>query len=91
MCSVATASDNEIYIKIVNFREESDEVRITLDTDVESSYSADRFYGEPHAKNTIDCPDAVTDETVSLNGAAKEFVYTAPGMSVNALRLTKKS
>ena len=89
MCSVATADEKNIYIKIVNFSEEPDDVRIALDCDVKNSYSVDRFCGDPHAKNTMDHPDSVRDETILCTGAAREFVYTAPGMSVNVLRLQK--
>lgn len=91
MCSVATADDEKIYLKIVNFSEEPDPVRIRLDCEVEDAYSAERFYGDPHAKNTIDCPDAVKDETLEFTGASSDFVCTVPGMSVNVLRLTKKT
>ncbi len=90
MCSVVTATDDEVIIKIVNFSEEEDDVTITLDVDVEDAYSVDRFYGPADAENTIDNPGVVADETVELTGAAKEFVYKAPGMSVNAVKVKIK-
>ena len=89
LCSVVTATDTKILVKIVNFSENADDVRITLDTDVLDEYRAERFWGEAHAKNTIDCPDTVRDEAIFLTGASREFVYHAPGMSVNVLQLCK--
>ena len=91
LCSVATASDTEILIKIVNFSEETDDVRIALDAEVLDEYRVERFHGDPHAKNTLDRPDAVTDEVIVLKGASREFIYAAPGMSVNVLCLQRKT
>ncbi len=90
MCSVATATDDEVIIKIVNFSEEPDDVTIALDTAVEDTYTVDRFYGAPDAENTIDDPGVVSDETVELCGASEKFIYQAPGMSVNAVKLKIK-
>ena len=91
LCSVAAATDTEVIVKIVNFSEEEDEVLISLDTDVLKEYRVERFHGEPHAKNTVEYPDTVKDEALILTGAARDFVYTAPGMSANVLRLVKKT
>ncbi|MBR6321318.1 MAG: alpha-L-arabinofuranosidase [Lachnospiraceae bacterium] len=90
MCSVATASEEEIIIKIVNFAEEADDVRIVLDADVEADYTAERFYGEADAENSLETPLTVADESVRFSGACRDFVYRAPAMSVNVLILRKK-
>ena len=87
MSSVATATDDEIIVKIVNFSEEPDDVTISLDADVEDAYIVDRFYGEAAGENTIEHPENISDEELTLNGASRTFVYQAPGMSVNALKL----
>ena len=90
MSSVVTASDDEIIVKIVNFSDDPDDVAIVLDADVESSFTVDRFYGKADAENTLDDPEHVSDERVTFTGASRDFVYQAPGMSVNALRLKLK-
>ena len=87
MTSVATATNDEIILKIVNFSEDPDNVAVSLDADVESMYYVDRFSGEASAENTIECPENVSDEYLILTGASREFVYQAPGMSVNVLKL----
>ena len=87
MTGVATATDDEVIVKIVNFSEDPDDVVISLDADVEDSYTVDRFFGEATAENTLDDPEHVSDERLTLSGASREFVYRAPGMSVNALQL----
>ena len=87
MSSVATATDDEIIVKIVNFSEEPDDVTISLDADVEDAYIVDRFCGEAAGENTIEHPENISDEELTLNGASRTFVYQAPGMSVNALKL----
>ena len=87
MSSVATGGDGKIIVKIVNFSEEPDDVTVTLDRDVAGEYTVERFSGAADAENTIECPDAVADERLTLSGASREFVYRAPGISVNALIL----
>ncbi len=90
MGSVATDSEDEVIIKIVNFAPEPDPVRIQLDCDVEESYTVGLLTGEAEAENSLEKPEYVHDVTLQAAGAAPEFVYEAPALSVNVLTLKKR-
>ena len=89
LCSVVTDTEDTIYVKIVNFAEQPDEVSIELDCEVERDYTLSLLTGRAEDENTIDSPDNVRDVQLQQTGAARRFTYTAPAMSVNILTLKK--
>ena len=74
----------------MNFSPEEDEVEISLDCAVETDYKAVVLTGEKQAENSFEEPERVHDEERLLSGAAEQFIYRAPGYSVNVLRIGKK-
>ena len=46
--------------------------------------------GKADFENSLDNPDQVHDTTTMLTGAGRCFTFTAPGLSVNVLKLKKK-
>ena len=90
MCSVATDTENEVLVKIVNFAEKEDCVEISLDCEVESAYTVSRMTGAADAENSLECPENVKDERFEAKGASGEFIFKAAPLSVNVLRLAKK-
>ncbi len=89
MCSVVTDTDEEIIIKAVNFSEEADDIEITLDCDVASDYTVALLTGEAEDENSLEDPENVHDVLIAKTGAARIFIYQAPALSVNVLRLKK--
>jgi alpha-L-arabinofuranosidase len=89
MASVTTVTDREVIIKAVNFANTADEIAISLDCEVESDYTLSILSGAADAENSFENPDNVHDEVVPRSGAAKEFRYTAPPLSVSVLRCAK--
>lgn len=90
MCSVTTDTDDSVIIKIVNFSETDDPVCISIDCDVKSEYEVSQLTGKADFENSLDNPDQVHDTTTMLTGASRCFTFTAPGLSVNVLKLKKK-
>ena len=90
MCSVTTDTDDSVIIKIVNFSETDDPVCISIDCDVKSEYEVLQLTGKADFENSLDNPDQVHDTTTMLTGAGRCFTFTAPGLSVNVLKLKKK-
>ena len=90
MCSVTTDTDDSVIIKIVNFSETDDPVCISMDCDVKSEYEVSQLTGKADFENSLDNPDQVHDTTTMLTGAGRCFTFTAPGLSVNVLKLKKK-
>ncbi len=90
MGTVATDTDENILIKIVNFSDAAEPVEITLDCDVKEDYTVGLLTGCATDENSLEKPQYVHDETIQASGAAKTFVYEAPALSVNVLKLTKK-
>ena len=90
MCSVTTDTDDSVIIKIVNFSETDDPVCISIDCDVKSEYEVSQLTGKADFENSLDNPDQVHDATTMLTGAGRCFTFTAPGLSVNVLKLKKK-
>lgn len=88
--SVATETEGEILIKMVNLDGVTDPVQITLDCSVESSYTAVVLSGKKDAENSFEQPENVRDRILRLQGASESFVYEAPAYSVSVLRLKKK-
>lgn len=89
MGSVVTDTDEEVIIKIVNFADDPEPVEITLDCDVDSAYTVNLLNGSATDENSLDNPLNVHDKHLNAEGAARTFTYTAPALSVNALRLRK--
>lgn len=89
MCSFVTENKEEIIVKIVNFDEKDDDVEITLDAPVKSEYIAEVLTGPADAENTLEDPENVRDMVYNLSGACEKFIYKAPALSVNVLRIKK--
>ena len=90
MGSVATADENSVIVKIVNFGECEEPVEIQLDCDVESDYTVGLLTGKATDENSLDDPEHVRDTLLKASGAARSFTYEAPALSVNILTLRKK-
>lgn len=91
LTAIVSDTDSEIIIKAVNMSEENDEIEITLDCDVENDYEAYVVSGEKTAENSFDNPQNVCDVIYSLTGSARKFVYKAPALSANVIRLKKRT
>ena len=87
--TVVSDTDQEVILKLVNMAEQEDEVLITLDCDVAREYTAYLITGDKKAENSFENPIHVQDLEYQRTGAAREFVYQAPPLSVNVLRLQK--
>ena len=90
MGTVATDTDENVLIKIVNFSDAAEPVSITLDCDVEEKYTVGLLTGCAEDENSLEKPEYVHDVMLRASGASKSFVYEAPALSVNILKLTKK-
>jgi alpha-L-arabinofuranosidase len=71
--------------------EEDDEIKIKLDCDVENDYEAYVISGEKTAENSFEHPQNICDISYRLTGSAREFTYNAPALSVNVIRLKKRT
>lgn len=87
--TVVSDTDHEVIIKLVNMSEQEDPVTIELDCNVADEYKCYQLTGDKKAENSFTNPTNIHDEEYVLKGAAKEFVYKAPPLSVNILRLVK--
>ena len=90
MGTVATDTDGQVFVKIVNFADQAEPVEISLDCDVETDYTVGLLTGKAEDENSLDNPEHVHDTLLHLSGASRTFIYEAPALSVNILRLTKK-
>ena len=88
--SVTAVTEDTVIVKIVNFGNEKDAVEITLDCDVEEDYTVGLLTGNAEDENSLENPENVTDRILQVSGAAREFVYEAPALSVNVLTLRRK-
>ena len=88
--SVASVTEEEIILKLVNIAENVQSVSVELDCDVKSEYALTVLTGEKCQMNTLEAPETVRDYTRECTGAAKAFSYEAPALSVNILRLRKE-
>ena len=89
MGTVVTDTDDQVFIKIVNFSDDAEPVEIELDCDVKPDYTVDLLTGNATAENSLESPDNVHDISVRTTGASRSFVYQAPALSVNILKLAK--
>jgi alpha-L-arabinofuranosidase len=87
--TVVSDTDHEVIIKLVNMAEQEDPVTIELDCNVADDYKCYQMTGDKKAENSFNNPMNIHDEEYVLTGAAKKFVYKAPPLSVNILRLMK--
>lgn len=90
MCSVVTDTEEEVIVKVVNFAEAEDDVTISLDCNVCPEYRVELMTGNAEDENTLDEPEKVHDIVKEMTGASKEFIYTAPALSVNVIILKKQ-
>lgn len=88
--AVATVTDSEVIVKVVNFAPEKENVRIMLDCKVESGYTLSCLRGDGYGINTIEDRTNISDETLSCTGASEDFVFGAAPYSVNVLTLKKQ-
>lgn len=87
--SVATEDEDAVIVKMVNLKDETDPVRITLDCAVEDRFMVTLLTGDRNAQNSFEEPECVRDEVIWMQGASQSFVYHAPAWSVSVLRLVK--
>ncbi len=87
--TVVSDTEQEIIIKLVNMAEQEDPVTIEFDCNIEDEYKCYQLIGDKKAENSFTNPMNIHDEEYVLKGAAKKFVYMAPPLSVNILRLVK--
>lgn len=87
---VATDDDRQVTVKIVNFSDDPEPVEITLDCGVEEDYTVGLLTGNATDENSLEKPENVRDVTLRASGASGRFIYEAPALSVNILKLTKK-
>ncbi len=90
MGTVATDTEEEVILKIVNFGDAEEPVEITLDCGVEPDYTVGLLTGEATDENSLEHPEYVHDVTLRATGASRNFTYRAPALSVSILTLTKK-
>lgn len=90
MCSVVTDTEEEVIVKVVNFAEAEDDVTISLDCNVCPEYRVELMTGNAEDENTLDEPEKVHDIVKEMTGASKEFIYTAPALSVSVIILKKQ-
>ena len=90
MGTVATDTAEHVYIKIVNFSDDAEQVEITLDCDVEPDYTVGLLTGQATDENSLEKPENVHDIRLQESGASRAFTYEAPALSVNILKLKKQ-
>lgn len=88
--AVVSNSDQEVIIKLVNMAEQEDGVTIKLNCDVADEYKSYILTGDKMIENSFENPIDVNNVEHVRKGAAKKFIYQAPPLSVNVLRLVKK-
>ena len=87
--TVATVTEDEVLLKVVNIAESDEPVEIALDCDVADEYQVSLLTGDKTQMNTLEEPEAVSDRELSLKGAGKQFTYLAPKLSVSIIKLQK--
>lgn len=88
--SVVTADEEKIYVKLVNMAEEEAGIDVRLDCAVEADYTAHVLTGGKTDQNSFEEPEHVSDKTYRQTGAAMDFTYQMPPLSVAVLELTRK-
>ena len=87
---VATDTEEEVILKMVNMSEEEDEVLLELDCEVEEKYKAYILEGKKEEVNSFTETENICDREYLLTGASSRFLYKAPALSLNILRLVKR-
>ena len=85
--TVALEAKNGCIIKIVNIKNETQQLQIRLDRKVCAEYTARVLTGRPEDKNTMESPHNVECYMRSGHNASDDFLYEVPGSSVNVLFL----
>lgn len=88
--SVVTADEEKIYVKLVNMEEEEADIEVELDCGVETDYMAHVLTGGKTDQNSFEEPERVSDKNYRQTGAAADFTYHMPPLSVVVLELIKK-
>lgn len=88
--SVVTADEERIYVKLVNMEEEEADIEVELDCEVETDYMAHVLTGGKTDQNSFEEPEHVSDKSYRQTGAAVDFTYHMPPLSVVVLELIKK-
>lgn len=89
MGTAATADEDSVIVKIVNFGDSEEPVEISLDCGVEPDYTVGLLTGNATDENSLEDPERVHDMLLQATGASRNFTYTAPALSVNVLTLKK--
>ncbi len=89
---VGSTADGKIYIKIVNISEQEQPVHINLKKvpALSAQGTATIISGSPSDENSFEEPLRVSPVTETVDGVAKNFVYTVRPSSVTVLQLTKQ-
>lgn len=86
--STASVENNTLILKIANISDTMQAIPIFLDCDVHNEYDAIILtHDDPKAENTFDNPTNVSPSIFHYQNAASNFIYNAPGCSLNILKL----
>lgn len=88
---VASADDDFIYLKLLNYSDSEEKTDIVLDCDVESAFTAEVLTGEDgKARNSFEKPENICAKSEKYSGAAQQFAFVMPKHSLSILKLKKK-
>lgn len=88
--ATAGSSGNELVVKLVNMSEKADRVNIMTECGIEDGYEAITVSGHRTDENSFKEPFKISEKSSMRCGASEDFIYEAPPLSVNILRLKKK-
>ena len=88
--TIATQDKKQIYVKLVNISEKDEDVRITVDCEVNESIITEVLAAKPWEVNSFENKEQVSVVNRVISGG-RDFVYRAPAHSVNVLIMKKQS
>jgi alpha-L-arabinofuranosidase len=82
-------SSGDVILKVVNAKADARRVEINLQgaASIASDATIARISGQPTDVNTIDAPEKVATQQVTIHDAAATFTHEFPGNSVSVVRL----
>ena len=83
--AVATSDGDDLILKLIRVGEASD-IRILLDSEVQSEYTLQSLSAPLDAVNSFENRENVSVKTEKVSGASSDFVFRAKENSVNVLR-----
>ncbi|MBP1554657.1 MAG: hypothetical protein J6U30_01110, partial [Oscillospiraceae bacterium] len=83
--AVATSDGDDLILKLIRVGEASD-IRILLDSEVQSEYTLQTLSAPLDAVNSFENRENVSVRTEKVCGASSDFVFRAEDNSVNVLR-----